>query len=104
MFWDAGGPLDALNTLSRISENLSNVIHFAAYVSEWKSVLGSEKEAKSESLVNKKRAKQFWYKYVQQSPISVLKAPAGKKEDGKEQAVKRDASRLNPADSSWRQG
>ena len=72
---------------------------------KWKSIRG-EGKGTALSLEDKKKAKHFWYKYVQSSCELDLEASVGRKVDGRERVVGK-YKRLSPykdEDGIWRVG
>ena len=93
------------DTLLENSGKLSKVLNSTAYIFKWKSVLGGEGRV-GLSIEDRKKAKQFWFRYVQSSCESDLKASAVKRVDGKEQVVGK-YKRLSPYkddEGVWRVG
>ena len=97
--------MGVFDALLKNSGKLSKVVNSTAYLFKWKSIRG-EGKGTALSLEDKKKAKHFWYKYVQSSCELDLEASVGRKVDGRERVVGR-FKRLSPykdEDGIWREG
>ena len=97
--------MGVFDALLKNSGKLSKVVNSTAYLFKWKSIRG-EGKGTALSLEDKKKAKRFWYKYVQSSCELDLEASAVRKVDGKERVAGR-YRRLSPykdEDGIWRVG